>query len=83
MPKPRPLKSCPAQSRAGTLCFWTVFLLFFTVIGYLGVLAYTRNAGQSQPISGTGGHLGIALVLVGCAIATVIGVIATRYKRLH
>jgi TRAP-type C4-dicarboxylate transport system permease small subunit len=82
LPKP-PLKSCPAQSRAGILCFWTVLLLFFAGIGYLGLLAYTRNAGQPQPNSGISGHLVSGLLLVGCAIAAVISVIATRYKRLH
>jgi hypothetical protein len=73
----------PTPPRSATACFWVVFLIFFAALGYLGQLAYTRNAGQPQPNSGTEGHLVSGLVLVGFAIAAVIGVIATRYKRLH
>jgi hypothetical protein len=83
MLKPHPLKFCPPQSRSGTLCFWTVLVLFCAGIGYVGLLAYTRNSGQALPISGTGGHLVFGALIVGCAIAVVIGVIATRFKRLH
>jgi TRAP-type C4-dicarboxylate transport system permease small subunit len=82
LPKP-PLRPCPAESRAGALCFWTVLLLFFAGIGYLGMLAFSRNAGQSQPSSSINGHVVSGSLLVGCAIAAVIGVIATRYKRFH
>jgi hypothetical protein len=60
-----------------------VFVFFFAAIGYVGQLALTRNTGQPQPHSGAEGHLVSGLVLVGFAIATVIGVIATRYKRFH
>jgi multisubunit Na+/H+ antiporter MnhG subunit len=79
---PRP-RCRPAPARAGTVCFWVVFAFFFAAIGYLGLLAYTRNAGQSQPNSGTEGHLVLGLMLAAFAIAAVLGVIATRYKRLH
>jgi hypothetical protein len=60
-----------------------VLLLFFAGIGFLGLLAYTHNSGEIVFQSGTGGHPFWGLLLVGFAIATVIGVIATRFKRLH
>jgi hypothetical protein len=79
---PRP--SCrPAPSRSATLCFWTVMLLFFAIIGFVGMLAYTRNSGQAQPDSSSGGHLVIGILLVGFAVAAIIGVISTRHNREH
>jgi hypothetical protein len=79
---PRP-QCRPVPPRSGTICFWVVFFFFFAAIGYVGLLAYTRNAGQAQPDSGTEGHLVLGLMMVAFAVATVFGVIATRFKRHH
>ena len=81
---PRP-QCRPGSSRTGTACFWTLFLLFLSGIVYLGVLAYSRNAGQAEPDPGTGGHLAFGLALVTLAVAAVIGVIASHHhgKQRH
>jgi len=75
----------PLESRTGTVCFWTLFLLFLAGIGYIGLLAFSRNAGQPEPQSGTGGHMTFGLILVICAIAAVIAVIASHHhgKQRH
>jgi hypothetical protein len=59
-----------------------VLLLFLAAIGFLGMLAFTRNSRHSEPDLISGDHLTIGLILVGCAIAAVASVICTRYKRL-
>jgi hypothetical protein len=60
-----------------------VLLLFFAGLGYLGMLAHTRNAGQSQPTSSIGGHLVFGLLLVAFAVAAVIGGIARYHRNNH
>jgi hypothetical protein len=60
-----------------------VLLLFIAGIGYLGLLAYTPDDGRGQFASSTGGHPLLGLVFVGFAVAAVLGVIATRFKRLR
>jgi len=76
---PRP--QCRANRRLQAACVWTVVIVFFAALGYVGDLALTRNAGQSQPNPGIGGHVFLGVLLVGCTIAAVISVISRRHHR--
>jgi hypothetical protein len=76
---PRPLCR-PAASRAATLCFWTVFLLFLASLGFLALLAYSRNSGQAQPNPGNQGPIFFGFLIVGVAVAVVIGVISSHHQ---
>jgi hypothetical protein len=78
---PRISQCRPASSRAGNLCFWTVALLFCAGIGYLGLLAFTRDIIQPSP--GAIGHLLFASLLVVFAIVIVIVVISTYNRRIN
>jgi hypothetical protein len=76
---PRP--ACrPAPPRFGTFCFWTVLLLFLAAFALLGVLADTRNSGQSLSSTFAGGHFILKFVLAIGAITAVIAGIASRHQ---
>jgi hypothetical protein len=75
---PRP-QCRAASSRTATVCFWTIFLLFLAVLGFLGLLAYTRETGELLSSSNS---LSLGLLLAGCAIAAVIaGICANPHQR--
>jgi hypothetical protein len=80
-PRPsHPARRC-ASSRAATLCFWTVFLLFVAAVGYLGALAYSAEGGSLILSSGADGRLLAGALLAGSAIAAVC--IAARHHTHH
>jgi uncharacterized RDD family membrane protein YckC len=78
---PRP-QYRPAPPRAATICFWIVFLLFLAGLGFLGMLASTRNSGQPRLDSGRDQIL-LGVLLGIFAIAAVIAGITARQQRHH
>jgi Na+/proline symporter len=63
-----------------TFCFWTVFLLFLAGLCFLGLLAYTRNAGQAQPWSNS--H-SLGVLLASAAVVAVIAGICASHQHHH